>query len=386
MIIRKAFQFKLKPTVDQVQSFWQYAGATRWVWNEMLAERKETYKETGKSPSQYAQMRRLTELKREPDTGWLRTIHSQVLQEPIKNLQRAFENFFAGRASYPRFKSKRNTTQSFCYPQGVKVDGCSVYLPKIGWVHFRKSREIEGVIKRATVRHKESGWYVSIQVEIEQPDLPTMKPTPATTVGVDLGLNQFLVPSEGQSIANPRHLRKAERKLARAQRTFSRRTRGSNRYRKQREKIAKLHERVSNARKDFLHKLSRQLVNENQAIIAEDLSVKGLARTRLAKSVHDAGWGEFLRQLAYKCEWEGKTFHQIDRFFPSTKTCNNCGQIHTLSLSDRRFVCDCGYSANRDRNAARNIKAKGLSELNVAAGQTETLTARGGAVRLAMAS
>ncbi|MCZ7567249.1 MAG: transposase [Ardenticatenaceae bacterium] len=365
MLIQKAFRFRLVPTSAQEQTFRQYAGACRWVWNEMLRERKETYKATGKSPSMYAQMRRLTELKQRPETSWLNDVHSQVLQEPIKNLQRAFVNFFEKRARYPKFKSKRRGLGSFSFPQNIKVEGNRVWLPKIGWVRFRKSREVAGTIKRATISHQASGWYVSILCEIETPPPEPVLPTDQTTVGVDLGLNDFAVLSTGERIPNPRHLRKLERKLAHAQRAKSRKRKGSCRSRKQAHKVARLHEQVANARADFLHKLSHRLTSENQAVIAEDLSVKGLARTRLAKSVHDAGWGEFLRQLAYKAEWTGKMFHRIDRFFPSSKLHMACGTLNDLSLSDRMFECQgCRALLDRDLNAALNIKHRGLVELS----------------------
>lgn len=366
MIVRKAFRFKLIPTQAQERTFRQYAGAVRWVWNEMLRERKETYKATGKSPSMYAQMRRLTELKQQPETAWLNNVHSQVLQEPIKNLHRAFVSFFEKRARYPRFKRKRRGPGSFSFPQSVKVEESRVWLPKIGWVRFRKSREIEGTIKRATIRHRVSGWYLSLLCEIEMPDPEPVAPTKETTVGIDLGLNDFAVLSTGERIPNPRHVRKLERKLAHTQRALSRKRKGSRRYEKQARKVARLHERVANARADFLHKLSARLVAENQGIMAEDLSVKGLARTRLAKSVHDAGWGEFLRQLAYKAKWAGKTFHRIDRFFPSSKLHASCGTLNDLSLSDRLFECQgCGALVDRDLNAALNIKHRGLVELSL---------------------
>jgi putative transposase len=390
--INKAFRYKLRPNPKQEQQFWQFAGAVRWVWNEMLAERKRIYEESGQGVSQYAQMRRLTALQQDTQTAWLRSIHSQVLQEPIKQLQQAFVNFFEKRASYPRFKKRKHINQSFSYAQGVKVDADSVYLPKIGWVRFRKSREVEGEIKRATVRRKASGWYVSIVCAVETEPEP-VEPTPGGVLGIDLGLSDFAITSDGERIANPRHLRRLERKLARAQRTLSRRQRGSNRYRKQREKVARLHERVQNARADFLHKLSQRLVSESQGIVSEDLSIKGMARTRLAKSVHDAGWGEFLRQLAYKCQWQGKVFHQIDRWFPSSRIHNGCGVKNTITLSDRRFVCTgCGEVVDRDWNAAKNIKHQGLIDLGiVAVGHTETAqlselpNARGEAVRLGLA-
>lgn len=380
-MIHKAFQFKLKPTRAQAALFAQYAGASRWVWNEMLAERKRTFEASGRSPSMYEQMRRLTALKQEAATAWLGTIHSQVLQEPIKHLGRAFQDFWDKRAAFPRFKSRKQTHQAFSYPQGVKVDENLVYLPKIGWVRFHKSRDVEGTIKRAAVKRKASGWYVSILCEVELRDPEPVNPTPATTLGIDLGLRDFVATSDGERVPAPKFLRKAEKKLAKAQRALSRKQKGSNRRGKQREKVARLHEHVANARQDFLHKLSTRLVSENQAIVVEDLSVKGLARTRLAKSIHDAGWGEFVRQLAYKCEWQGKVFHRIDRFFPSSKLHAACGTLNILSLSDRTFACQgCGELIDRDLNAAQNIKQHGLL-IVLAAGQTDSLNARGQTVR-----
>jgi putative transposase len=390
MLTNKAFQYKLKPTAEQERLFGQYCGAVRWVYNEMLAERKRTYKATGKSPSKYTQMARLTKLKALPETVWLSGIYSQVLQEAIKQLQAAYDRFFKGLSGYPKFKKRKNIGQSFSYPQGVKVEGSRVYLPKIGWVNYRDSRPVEGKIKRATVRHKASGWYVSLCCEVDM-NPPVPKRSPDGIIGVDLGLNDFVVTSEGEHIPAPRFYRKAQRKLAKAQRALSRCKRGSKRRAKAVAKVARLHEKVANARADFLHKLSSRLVSENQGVIAEDLAIKGLGRTRLAKSVHDAGWGEFLRQLDYKTLWQGKVFWCIDRFFPSTKLHAACGTLNEVSLSDRVFVCQgCGGIVNRDENAARNIRDQGIIEIgfnsDVAAGQTETENAQGEPVRLATAS
>jgi putative transposase len=265
--------------------------------------------------------------------------------------------------------------------------GERVYLPKLGWVRFRKSRELEGVLKRATVRQAASGWYVSLVCEVEIAVEPGV-PEPEGVLGLDLGLRDFVVTSTGERVANPRHLRHLERKLAQAQRTLSRRQRGSVRYGKQRDKVARLHEGVRNARADFLHKLSHRLVTENQGIVVEDLSVAGLARTRLAKSVYDAGWGEFVRQLEYKSTWQGKVCHRIDRWFPSSRLHQECGTLNTLTLADRQFVCaGCGAVVDRDWNAAQNIRQQGLLALGlVAVGHTETENARGETVRLATAS
>ena len=386
MVIRKAYRFKLKPTRQQEALFRRYVSAVRWVWNRALAERKETYRETGKSPSMYDQKRDLARLKQEPETAWLKEIHSQVLQEAIINLDRAFINFFAGRAGYPRFKSKHRRRQSFTYPQGVKINGNQIYLPQIGWVKFYKSQQIEGKIKRATVSSAAGGWYVSIQVEIETAHDVRVPIREETTVGVDLGLIDFIVLSDGTRVPAPQFFCKMERKLAREQRKLNRRKKGSKRYKKQRDKVARLHEEIVNMRKDWLHKLSTDLVNRYDTIVLEDLHIKGMGRTGLAKSIQDAAWGEFCRQVEYKADWVGKHSYRVDRFLPSSKTCYHCGTINEIELSDREFVCvGCGEVVDRDLNAARNIKHNGLLNM-LAAGQTDSLNARGEGVRLATAS
>jgi putative transposase len=308
-------------------------------------------------------MKALTQLKRQAVTAWLKIIPAQVLQQTVIDLNRAFENFFAKRSRYPRFKS-RQSRPSFRYPQAVKVEGNRIYLPKVGWVKFFKSREIEGKIKNATIYHRTSGWYVSIHAEVELQCVPSSTPTVANTVGIDLGLNDFAVLSNGRRISNPRYYQRAQKKLATAQRVLARRQHGSRRWQRQKEKVARLYEKVANDRQDFLHKLSHQLITENEVIVAEDLDVAALARSRIAKSVQDAGWGELLRQLKYKSVWSCKTFHQIDRWFPSTRLHADCGTMNTVGLSERIFRCQgCGELVDRDLNAAANIKHQGLKEL-----------------------
>lgn len=385
MLIHKGFKFKLNPTPEQKQRFREFAGAVRWVWNTMLEERNRHYERTGRpfpSARHNEQFKRLPRLKRHPETAWLKEIHSQVLQEPIKNLQTAFDTFFRKQAEgklpgggalrrdgkpkgYPRFKSKKHTKPSFTYPQGVKVNGNRVYLPKIGWVHFYKSREIEGEIKRVTVSRAASGWYVAFNVEVEvaEPVLPEVRWE--NTVGLDVGLYDLVVDSERKHVEAPRIFRTLEKKLAKAQRHLARKQRGSKRYEKQRRKVARLQEKIANKRRDFLHKVSRGIVDENQVIITEDLHVEGIKRSlRLGKSVSDAALGTFLRMLKYKAEWDGKVYHQIDRFFPSTKLHRACGTLNQVSLSDREFVCQgCGKVIVRDENSAYNVKCQGLYEL-----------------------
>jgi len=296
MLIHKAFRYKLKPTCAQEAWFLQFAGATRWVWNMMLAENQRRWAGGEPRLSWVEQAKWLTALKCSVEYGWLNTIHSQVLQEPIRNLEQGYQNAFAKRAKMPTFKSRHRHIR-FAYPQSVRVHEIQVYLPKIGWVRFCKSRAVEGEIKRATITMQASGWYVSILCQVEVPEYESVPLHEGTTIGIDLGLRSFLVSSEGADIPAPQYYLKAQKQLAQGQRALSRKQKGSRRCRKQADKVARLHEHIANQRCDFLHKLSTALVRENQATIAEDLSVKGLARTRLAKRVHDVGWGLFLPML-----------------------------------------------------------------------------------------
>lgn len=360
MLIHKAFRYKLKPTAAQTSRFRQFAGATRWVWNFMLSENIRRYNAGAKRLNWVDQSKWLTELKTIQEYAWLQTICAQTLQVSLRNLETAYQNAFEKRTRFPRFKVRHNDMK-FAYPQGIKVNNKHVWLPKIGWVAFYHSRNVEGLIKSATISNKASGWYISILCEVEVTEYRSESLYEANTVGIDLGLKDFLVTSKGESVSAPQYYRKAEKQLVRAQQVLSRRKKGSNRYRKQREKIAILYEKVTNKRQDFLHKLSTLLVRENQAVFAEDLSIKGLARTRLAKSVHDVGWGMFLNLLAYKAKWRSKRFYQVDRFFPSSKTCYTCGVRNKITLRDRKFVCiGCGQTVLRDFNAARNIQRQGL--------------------------
>lgn len=308
-------------------------------------------------------MKRLTLLKKQEETGWLKAMPAQALQQAILDLDAAYENFFTMRARYPKFKTRRSRP-TFRYPQSVKVNDNSIYLPKVGWVKFFKSREIEGKIKNTTVFHRASGWHVAISTEVEMTYKEPVAPSSANTIGIDLGLSHFAVLSDGKRIPNPRYYRKVQKKLAKAQRILARRQQGSRRWQLQKQKVAKLCEKVSNARQDFLHKLSFQILTEYEVIITENLDVDALGRSFLAKSIQDIGWGEFLRQLNYKAIWTSKTFHQIDRWFPSTRLHAECKTLNVVLLSDRTFCClGCGALVDRDLNAAINIKQQGLKEL-----------------------
>lgn len=294
----------------------------------------------------------------------------------ILDLDDAFSRFFHKQCKKPKFKKKHECKQSFTYPQGVKVDSDIVLLPKIGRVRFQKSCEIEGVIKRATIRKRVSGWSVSLLCEIKIAAAPFVEVTPENSLGIDLGSVDLVTSSRAEKIPNPRHYRSTELKLKREQRRLSRKQMGSNNQCKQKRKVALLHERIANRRKDCLHKISRQLVDENQAIFAEDLNVLGIAK-RMGKSVGDAGWSELVRQLHYKSKWAGKTFLRIGRYCPSSKKCSCCGFVHhELELSERTWLCPaCGVLLDRDVNAAINIHREGL--VTLAAGHADRINACG---------
>ena len=370
-----ATKIRLYPTEKQGNALAVQFGCARWAWNEALAKSQALYRDTGKMLNYHAMSIRLPTLKKEFE--WLADADSQALQQSLQNLSRAFENFFAKRASYPRFKSKHGR-QSIQYPQRVKLDGTRIYLPKVGWTKCVVHREIVGRIKTVTVSRNACGhFYAAILTEddIQQTNVSTI----GKAVGIDVGLTHLAITSDGAKFDNPRHLRKAERNLKRKQRKLSRKKKGSNRRDKARRLVARAHERVACARKDYLHKLSRRIVNENQVIAVEDLHVKGMLKNhKLARAVSDVGFGMLIGFLEYKAAREGKAFVKCGRWFPSTKTCSECGCVtETKALDVRSWDCPhCGAHHDRDINAAKNIRDEGL---RILAGGLPA-TARGGNV------
>lgn len=380
---RKVYRFQVNPSPAQAEQFYSMAGARR----------KDHYAEHGQGLSAKVLSADLTALKKQPDTEWLKAVDSQLLQQALKDVDRAFQNFFDKRSRFPRFKSKRRETPSFRIPQRVKVEGGKVYVPKVGWVKVRQSQPIDcpstgkarpagaSTTKSATFKRDATGrWYVTLTAEFEMPDVPLQPADPQEVVGIDLGLKDFAVLSTGERIAPPKHYRQLERRLAKAQRRFSRRQKGSHNRDKARLAVAKVHLKIRNQRADFLHKLTTSLVQNHDGLCTEDLSLKGMAKTKLAKSVLDAALGEFRRQLEYKSVWHRKHLAVIDRWYPSTKLCRECGTLNTLTLADRLWTCGCGAVHDRDLNAAQNIRAEGL-RMMVAAGHAETENACGRGVR-----
>lgn len=379
-----ASRFRLYPTPDQMQRLAVQFGHARWVWNDALALTQQTYRDTGKGLTFRAMSDRLPGLKKEIE--WLGEADSQVLQQALQNLAAAFDNFFHKRARYPRFKRKHER-QSIQYPQRVKIEGKRAYLPKVGWVKVVAHRALAGRIKTVTISKEPCGhYYASVLTEDEAPMPEPVMPEGGKFTGIDVGLTDFAVTSDGSHFQNPRHLRQMEKNLARKQRKLSRKQKGSRSRDKARRLVARCHERVKNARKDFLHKLSHRLVVKSQAIAVEDLNVKGMMKApTLAKAIADAGWGAFTAMLRYKAERAGKLFVRTERFFPSSKTCSACGLRRAeMPLSVRMWTCGgCGTVHDRDENAATNIgqEADRMCRAGQTAGGTPVAASRGSVSR-----
>jgi transposase, IS605 OrfB family, central region len=371
----QAYKYRIYPTIEQQTSLAKSFGCCRWYWNYALNLCQETYKTTGKGLSRTVIQRLLPQLKKE--YPWLTDAYSQCLQVVALNLSTAYKNFFEKRAKLPRFKSKHGR-QSISYPQNVKFQGDYLKLPgKVGLVYCLRHREFEGTIKTVTVSKNPDGkYYASVLVDDgkETPNLSTN----GKAIGIDLGLTHFAITSDGDKYSNPKHFVKHERNLKRKQQKLSRKQKGSQSRQKARLKVAKVHSKISRCREDFLHKLSRKIVNENQVIAVEDLGVKNLVRNhKLAKAISDCGWGMFSTMLKYKAEKEGKTYLEVDRFFPSSKTCNVClNQVGSLPLDVRSWPIEhCQTTHDRDINASINIKNEALRILSL--GTSDTANLRG---------
>jgi putative transposase len=372
----------MEPDAAQREALARNAGARRYVWNWALGRKRDYYRKNRIGLRTSILKAELPILKRNPETAWLADADSQSLQEALRDLDRAFKSFFEGRSRFPRFKSRKWDEARFRISQRVAIADGVVSIPKIGSVRIRQSQPVDGETKSATFKQDAAGhWHVTLVTEFTMPDTALPAADPDNVIGIDLGLRDFAVLSDGGRIPGPRFFRKNERKLRRAQRVFSRRKKGSARRLRANRAVSLVHRKTAHQRKDFLHKLTSRLVVKYDGICIEDLSVKGLVRTKLAKSTTDASFGEFRRQLEYKTVWKRRYLAVVDRWYPSSKTCRACGAVNdALTLADRTWTCVCGVCHDRDLNAALNVRSEGLKILT--AGHAERITARGPDVRL----
>ena len=388
--MERAYEYRIYPNAEQRAQIERTFGCRRWVWNRCLAERIALYDEVGKAPSGFDQMKELPRLKQQEDTSWLGEADSVALVQAIRDLDRAYANFFrrlkkGGRPGFPRFKSKRTGRQTYRTGGAVSiVDSKHVRLPKLGSVKARVSRMPEGRILSATVKRVPSGKYFVVLCCADCPE-PKMPPGPIDMMGVDVGVRCLLARSDGVLITNPKGLRKAEKRLAREQRRLSRKEKGSANREKQRRRVATVHERVANRRKDALHKATTDAVRESQAIAVEDLKVAPFLRNtgeareiprhaerRIHAAFADASMGELVRQVEYKCEWYGRGFVKVDPAGTS-ETCSRCGHVQDMPLSRQVYRCpECGLALDRDVNAAVNIAREGRRILEGTVGHTGT--------------
>ena len=336
------------------------------MYNTALANREILCRETGKGSTYNRDARLLTEWKRE--APWLSEVSAVPLQQALRHLQTAYAGFFAKRARQPQFKNRKGRQSATFMKNAFRWDGENLQLAKMDRpLSIRWSRRFKGDPSSITVTLDKAGRYhVSILVDEEIEPLPPIE----RTVGIDLGLMHTVIPSHGEPVDNPRYFERDEHELAIAQRKLARKRKGSKNREKARLKVARIHARIADRRKDWLHKLTTRLIRENQVVCAESLAVKAMVRNRaLAKAIHDVGWGELIRQLSYKAKWYGRTLVEIDQWFPSSKLCHACGhRMDRMPLSVRRWTCPkCGAVHDRDLNAARNIESEGLRLLKVSA-------------------
>jgi len=362
--VKRAYRYRLYPTAHQADLLNRTLGCVRYVYNRALAERSRAWTQQQRRVTFAETCRMLTAWKADPETAWLYEVSNVALQQGLQHLQQAFVNFWARRAKHPSFKSKRKSRASATFTRsGFRYRDGQVWLAKMTEpLDIRWSRPLPSGTEPSTVtvsRDAAGRWHISILCE----DIVRDGPATGATVGIDAGITSLVTLSTGEKIANPKHERRDRARLTLAQRRLSRTAKGSKNRAKARLKVARIHVRIADRRKDFLHKLSTRIIRENQTVIIEDLSVRNMVRNHcLARAISDASWAELRAMLEYKAGWYGRTVVAVDRFYPSSKTCSACGAItDKLPLNIREWACPCGAVHDRDVNAAKVLLAAGLA-------------------------
>ena len=366
--IKKTFKYRIYPTKEQKNLLAKHFGAKRFVWNYFLNERKNAYLENNTSLNYYDNASSLTKLKKQDEYEWLKEINSQSVQASLRDLEVAYTRFFSKQGQFPRFKSKKDK-QSFRIPQSTKYEDGQLNIPKFKKsIKVREDRPITGEILFSTISKSPSGkYFVVITCETDYKPYKKNK----NKVGVDLGIKDLAICSDGKTYENIKTTKKYAKKLSYEQRQLSKKQKGSNNRNRQRIKVARVHEKITNSRLNHIHNITTQIVRDNQTICVEDLSVINMMKNHnLAKNISDCSWSEVLRQLKYKSDWNERNLITIDKFFPSSKTCNKCKFVNQdLTLKDREWVCPaCETKLDRDLNASKNILEQGLMIYNSGCG------------------